>query len=226
MRQQVLTFIKKRHLIPLGVWFAVYMAFFLYLEVRAPETVHLIFCGLDERIPFVQAFIYPYLSWFPYICVCSYYAGRYLEDSDYRRAVFLLTAGMNVFLLISYVWPTGLELREGIVYDLERPSGWLIRMVQTVDAPCSVFPSMHVYVTLVLQYALEMVRDRLPAWDLRAFRVLAIAIILSTMFTKQHSVLDVLGAFLLFGILFAVLRWRGCIHTRVGERLSCLLQKN
>ena len=196
-------FIKERYLIPLGVWFVVYMALFLYLEVCEPESVHLIFCGLDRKIPYVQAFVYPYLSWFPYICVCAYSAVRNLEDKDYRKAVFFLTAGMNVFLLISYVWPTGLDLREGIVYNTAVPSGYLMQFVQAVDTPTSVFPSMHVYVTLVLQYTLEIQKGRLAMRKIWAGRILAAAIILSTMFTKQHSVLDVLGACLLFGLLAA-----------------------
>lgn len=208
MKKSVLTFIRKRHLIPFGVWFAVYMLLFLYLEVRVPESVHLIFCPLDEQIPYISVFIYPYLSWFPYICVCAFLAGRNLTDREYVRAVFLLTAGMNAFLIISYVWPTGLTLREGLVYDTSVPSGWLMRFVQTVDAPSSVFPSMHVYVTLVLQYTLELQRRRLPAWGLWTGRIFAAAIILSTMFTKQHSAVDVAGAFFLFVMLLSAVQWR------------------
>lgn len=196
-------FVKERYLIPMGVWFVIYMVLFLYLEVCEPESVHLILCRMDHRIPFVQAFIYPYLSWFPYIGVCTYLAVRNLDGKDYRKAAFLLTAGMNVFLLISYVWPTGLDLREGIVYNTTVPSGYLMQFVQAVDTPKSVFPSMHVYVTLVLQYTLEMQRGRLSPKGIWTGRFFAVAIILSTMFTKQHSVLDVLGAFLLFGLLVA-----------------------
>lgn len=204
-------FMQRRRLIPLGVWFVVYMALFLYLEVCEPESVHLIYCGLDRRIPYIPAFIYPYLSWFPYICVCASLAARNLEDGDYRRSVFLLTAGMNVFLVISYVWPTGLDLREGISYDTTALSGRLMRFVQTVDTPKSVFPSMHVYVTLVLQHTLELQRKVLGVWGIWIGRCFAAAIVLSTMFTRQHSVLDVLGAFLLYGGLAA--GWRIFRHT-------------
>lgn len=199
-------FIQERYLIPLGVWFVIYLALFLYLEICEPESVHLISCSLDRRLPYIQIFIYPYLSWFPYICACTYSAVRNLEEKDYKRAVFLLTAGMNVFLLISYVWPTGLDLREGVIYNTALPSGYLMQFVQTVDAPRSVFPSMHVYVTLVLQYTLEMQKDRMPMRRIWIGRGFAAMIVLSTMFTKQHSVLDVLGAFLLFGLLAAMIQ--------------------
>ncbi len=205
--------IKERHLIPLGVWFVVYMGLFLYLEVFEPDQVHLIVCGLDRRIPYLPVFVYPYLSWFPYIIAVSFLAVRNLTGPEYRKAVLILITGMNLFLLISYVWPTGLDLREGIVYDTTALSGRLVQLVQTVDTPKSVFPSMHVYVTLVLQDTLEMQRKRLPAVFLWTGRAFAAAIILSTMFTKQHSVLDVLAAVLLFAALTGA--WY-----MVGERLG------
>ena len=162
-------FIKERYLIPLGVWFVVYMGLFLYLEICEPESVHLIFCGLDRRIPYLPVFIYPYLSWFPYIAVCAVLAARNLGDRDYRRAVLILTAGMNAFLILSYVWPTGLDLREGISYDTSVLSGCLMQFVQGVDTPKSVFPSMHVYVTLVLQYTLELQKGQLQLVDWQTF---------------------------------------------------------
>ena len=83
---------------------------------------------------------------------------------------------MNIFLFISFVWPTGLNLREGIVYDLHTLSGNLLKFVQTVDTPKSVFPSMHVYVTLVLQYTLEMQKKLVPSWGIWVGRVLAVLI--------------------------------------------------
>ncbi len=197
-------FIKDRYLIPLGVWFVIYMALFLYLEICEPESVHLIFCRFDQKIPFIQAFIYPYLSWFPYIGVCTWLAVRNLESEQYKKAVFLLTAGMNVFLITSYAWPTGLDLREGIQYHTGTLSGRLIQFVQTIDTPKSVFPSMHAYVSIAFQYTLELQKGRLPLWGLWVGRLLAAAIILSTMFTKQHSAVDLLGAVLLFCLLMGV----------------------
>lgn len=206
---------EERSLIPIGVWLVIYMVLFLYLEICEPETVHLISCSLDRKIPYIPMFIYPYLSWFPYICVCACLAVRNLGKEDYKKAVFILTAGMNVFLLISYVWPTGLDLREGIQYHTETLSGYLMQFVQTVDTPKSVFPSMHVYVTLVLQYTMEMQKDRLPVWGIWTGRVFAACIILSTVFTRQHSVIDVLGAVLLFGVLTA--GWCLCTFWKDSE---------
>ena len=164
--------IKKRHLIPIAVWFVIYMGLFGFLEIVPPKDVHLIHCALDDR--------------------------------QFKKAVLVLTTGMNIFLFISYVWPTGLDFRESIVYDLHTLSGNLLKFVQTVDTPKSVFPSMHVYVTLVLQYTLEMQKKLVPAWGIWVGRVLAVLIVLSTMFTKQHSAVDVTAAIVMFAVLAIV----------------------
>lgn len=193
--------IKKRHLIPIAVWFVIYMGLFGFLEIVPPKDAHLIHCALDDRIPNMAIFIYPYMSWFPYIVVCAALAIKNLDDRQFKKAVLVLTTGMNIFLFISYVWPTGLDLRESIVYDLHTLSGNLLKFVQTVDTPKSVFPSMHVYVTLVLQYTLEMQKKLVPAWEIWVGRVLAVLIVLSTMFTKQHSAVDVTAAIVMFAVL-------------------------
>lgn len=193
--------IKKRHLIPIAVWFVIYMGLFGFLEIVPPKDVHLIHCALDDRIPNMAIFIYPYVSWFPYIVVCAVLAIKNLDDRQFKKAVLVLTTGMNIFLFISYMWPTGLDLRESIVYDLHTLSGNLLKFVQTVDTPKSVFPSMHVYVTLVLQYTLEMRKKLVPAWGIWVGRVLAVLIVLSTMFTKQHSAVDVTAAIVMFAVL-------------------------
>ena len=177
---------------------------FGFLEIVPPKDVHLIHCALDDRIPNMAIFIYPYVSWFPYIVVCAALAIKNLDDRQFKKAVLVLTTGMNIFLFISYVWPTGLDFRESIVYDLHTLSGNLLKFVQTVDTPKSVFPSMHVYVTLVLQYTLEMQKKLVPAWGIWVGRVLAVLIVLSTMFTKQHSAVDVTAAIVMFAVLAIV----------------------
>lgn len=192
---------RRRKLVPLAVWFVVYMALFIFLEIRPPEQVFTVHCRLDDWIPHIPAFIFPYLSWFPYICVCAFLAMRNLSDEDYVWALRLLQTGMTIFLVGCFVFPTGLNLRERIVYHTETLSGWLMKFVQTVDTPKSVFPSMHVYVTLVLQYSLELQKKVLPMWGVWLGRIVAASIVLSTMFTKQHSVLDVLGALVMFAVL-------------------------
>ena len=58
--------------------------------------------------------------------------------------------------------------------------------------------------TLVLQYTLEMQKKLVPAWGIWVGRVLAVLIVLSTMFTKQHSAVDVTAAIVMLAVLAIV----------------------
>lgn len=78
--------IKKRHLIPIAVWFVIYMGLFGFLEIVPPKEVHLIHCALDDMIPHMAVFIYPYVSWFPYIVLCAYLAIKNLDDRQFKKA--------------------------------------------------------------------------------------------------------------------------------------------
>ncbi len=201
MIENIKVFIKRRKLIPVAIWFVVYMALFVFLEVRPHKKVHLVHSKLDDKIPHVPQFIYPYLSWFPYIIVCVFLALKNLSDEDYKKALTVLSTGMNLFILIAYIWPTGLDFRDSITYNSEKLSGRLMKFVQTVDTPQSVFPSMHAYVTMVFQGTLEMQAGQLPRAGILFGRVLSVSIIASTVFTKQHSILDVIASVALYGTL-------------------------
>ena len=117
---------------------------------------------------------------------------------------FNMMMGMTVFLIVSYAYPNVLHLRpsefprENVFTDMVR---WLYR----TDTPTNVLPSIHVFNSLAVHMSLtncEALRDH------KGVRygslVLTLLIIMSTMFLKQHSVIDVCcGATLaLFGYLF------------------------
>ena len=130
---------------------------------------------------------------------------RALEGRRFDRPVTVIAIGKAAWRMANAAAKAlGENLREGIVYDLHTLSGNLLEFVQTVDTPKSVFPSMHVYVTLVLQYTLEMQKKLVPAWGIWVGRVLALLIVLSTMFTKQHSAVDVTAAIVMFAVLAIV----------------------
>ena len=61
--------IKKRHLIPIAVWFVIYMGLFGFLEIVPPKEVHLIHCALDDMIPHMAVFICELVSIHSRVCV-------------------------------------------------------------------------------------------------------------------------------------------------------------
>ena len=116
--------------------------------------------------------------------------------------IFLVT-GMTVFLFISAIYPNGQLLRpESFARD--NIFVHIVQKLYATDTPTNLFPSIHVYNSLGIYFALcHSEKIKKHPWIKYVALVLTICIILSTMFIKQHSVIDVcLGTTLaLFGHL-------------------------
>ncbi|MDO4477990.1 MAG: phosphatase PAP2 family protein [Lachnospiraceae bacterium] len=180
-------------------FFIVYMMTFMWLESLEPANLHIIHCVIDDYIPVVPVFIFPYLAWFPLIGITmAFYAFFQKNDTEFRCYVSMVVLGIIFFVIICLVWPNGLELRP----DVSGPGffNWALRTLYSNDTPTNVFPSLHVYQTLVAV---------VPTWRLYRKKhpvltwfvvVLAVLICLSTVFLKQHSIIDAVA-----GVVFAAI---------------------
>ncbi len=185
------------------LYFPVYMFFFLLAERLFTEDVNIIHMGLDDVIPFCEWFIIPYYLWFPFMAV--FFVWIFFGDKEeYLRFVKFLYSGMTVFILISYLYPNGLMLRPEEL-PRENIATHVVEYLYRTDTSTNVFPSIHVFNTLGVMIAVAKSKRVMPStigkWAVELFGLL---IILSTVFLKQHSVWDVLGA-LAFGVIFYLL---------------------
>ena len=111
---------------------------------------------------------------------------------------------MTIFLIICTIWHNGLDLRQDISYN-NNLCARLVKMLYKTDTSTNVFPSLHVFNTLgclVALYKSKGMKDK--AWIKVIATIIGILIILSTIFLKQHSVWDVIGAFALAAILYPI----------------------
>ncbi len=190
------------------LWFAVaygifYILTFFWLESR-DVPINIVYSRWDDIIPFCEYFIVPYFSWFVYIgFTIVYFLFFCREQEERKRFTYSFCFGMTVFLLVSYVYPNGHNLRPELVGDsiFMKAVGFL----HWIDTPTNILPSMHVYVTVVCSVALLRQQS---LCNRKGFRpgiwVWCILIVLSTLFLKQHSVVDVVLALLLNIICYIV----------------------
>ncbi len=174
----------------------IYMPWFRWLENRAVRHYYIIHSPLDNYIPFVEYFIIPYYLWFPFMIGGVLYFFFTDKKGFYRLVAFLIT-GMTAFLVISTVFPNGLDLRPAAVLG-DNIFVDMVKFLYKVDTPTNVLPSIHVFNSIGIAIAVcqseELKKHRNIQWMCTA---LAGLIILSTMFLKQHSVTDVAAAFAL-----------------------------
>lgn len=179
----------------------IYMPWFLYLEKHVTSNYHIIESKLDHYIPFIEYFVIPYLLWFVLLLA----GGLYLFFTDkkaFLQMAFFLMIGMTIFLVVCTLFPNGQHLRphtfarDNIFVDL-------VRHVYQTDTPTNVLPSMHVFNSLGIAIGFARA-DSLKNHPVVRYAtyVLVALIILSTVFLKQHSVIDVATAFAMAGVLY------------------------
>lgn len=81
----------------------------------------------------------------------------------------------------------------------------MVKQLYAVDTSTNVLPSIHVYNSLGAYIAVSHCNKlKQHRWIQILTLLLTISIILSTMFLKQHSIIDVVAAFFMAGILYII----------------------
>lgn len=180
-----------------------YMISFMLVE-RIPVETHLIHTFLDDKIPFCEYFIIPYVLWY-FVVLGSvlYFALGSPGKKEYYQYMGTLAVGMTLFLIISYVYPNGQDLRP--VLEGGSPFIQAVQFLYLIDTPTNIFPSMHVFNAVACCVALL---NNKKCRQNRIFTagniIITVSIVLSTMFLKQHSVEDVVTALILNVICYQV----------------------
>lgn len=187
-----------------GAYIFIYMPWFMTLEKifnsDYPE-LHIINVPLDNVIPFCEFFIIPYMLWFFYVMGACIYMFLKGTDSEFLKFALSLVIGMSLALTICMIYPNGLTLRPDYIPD--NFCGKIITILYSTDTSTNVFPSIHVYNSLAVNCALLKCKALKGHTVIKTLStILCIAICLSTVFLKQHSVVDVLGGILLFILLY------------------------
>ena len=193
-----------RHAFIMVFYAMVYIALFILLEKRSVTDFHIIHTRLDDHIPFVEYFIIPYLLWFPY-CLFSvaYFAFFVRDKGEYYRLSLNLIMGMSLFLTVSWLYPNAHQLRPA-VFPRDNIFTDMVRILYAKDTPTNILPSIHVFNSLAIHTAIGTCSQLKAHKAIRAFSgLLCLLIILSTMFLKQHSALDVT-----LGTLIALIGYR------------------
>ena len=92
-----------KRVIPVALYTVFYLLCFSYLENRHVRY-HIIDSSLDDKIPFCEYFIIPYLLWFLYIAVTVGYFLFFNENTtEFWSLILNLAIGMTLFLIVSYL---------------------------------------------------------------------------------------------------------------------------
>ncbi len=191
------------HMILLLYWPIYYLIFQMEEQLFHPSRYFVMYCPLDDLIPFCEWFLIPYLSWFIYMAG-SVFLTFFWNADVFRRLMRFIILTMTVCMVIYALFPTCQNLRPE-EFSRDNPLTRFTTFVYNFDTNTNVCPSMHVLGSCASMLAIWQCIPRekkwLRFWDVAA----AVLICVSTVFMKQHSILDVLAALplcLIGGLLF------------------------
>jgi len=149
---------------------------------------------IDDRIPFVPAFVFPYFAWF--LLVAGVFLWLIFDRSQGRRidrhtAAIVLTMALSS--LVFLIFPTHVPRPELTGSDLPTR---LVRVIYAADEPYNCFPSLHVAIALLNGLSLFRYGPR-RIWFRLPFTLLVILIMLSTLLIRQHYLPDLIGGLVL-----------------------------
>ena len=196
------------HLWYQAYWF-VYLIWFFTLDALVQDPKYIIHSPLDDYIPFNEWFVFPYCSWFALLALVL--ALLWWNDTpSYDRLCLSMFSGMSLCLILYMLFPNGLQLRpDPATLGRDNPALWLMRLLWAADSSNNVCPSIHCQSTgcmaLAMWYSSLAYRHR---WIRPVAAVWATAICASTLFTKQHAVVDVVMGLAVAAVWLPVFRRR------------------
>lgn len=156
---------------------------------------------IDTKIPFVPAFFIPYCIWYLMIFIIPYYL--YCKDKDkfikYTMAYILCSMIGNI-VFISYPSTVARPTVTGTdIFSL------IAKFIYWIDTPTNCFPSLHCAISMLfILYICES--KNINIITKISVCIISILIMLSTLFTKQHVVVDFISGDILALIVYLIVK--------------------
>lgn len=152
---------------------------------------------LDKEIPFISVFVFPYIYWYIYIFIGVIFI-LVKDRRKYIRALLAVYIGMLVCYFIYYLFPV--EIARPTIINNDLPNK-LVNIIYQNDRPLNCFPSLHVLNSYIIMRYTN--RKENKYWFYYT-QIVGILIILSTLFIKQHFILDGIAAIILGEIVILI----------------------
>lgn len=181
-----------RHLKLLLFW-PVFGLLFQYVEkFYQVDYYYPIYSAFDDKIPFCEIFVFPYVFWFLYLLGMHTYTLLY-EPVLFRKMMKFIMITYTITIIIYFLFPNCQELRP-TVFERENALTRFMEGYYAFDTNTNVCPSLHVIGSLAVMFAgFHSRRLKGSVWKV-SFLVTAVLISISTVFLKQYSILDIFAA--------------------------------
>lgn len=166
----------------------------IYIGINHIVPVHyLLEFPIDKKIPFIPAFIWLYSIWYPLVILSLFIVFKY-DKKDFVKTMLSIVIGLLISYFFFIVFPT--TVNRPVIDSYNNITSFLLYTTFKMDNPVNCFPSDHALICLLLLYSI-IKNKNIPLW----FRIFSffsnVLIIFSTLFIKQHVVIDLIGSLII-----------------------------
>lgn len=205
MQKRSLTFIKRTLLgiiLLLFQFFVYHLASFLASKTQ--KTIDFLTL-IDQKIPFLPNFIYPYLSLYILFIIYFVYLLQFFDRRDIWTRIAPSIISMIIIACIIFIFfPSNYprpDLNKEEMHPITRD---LIEFLYKTDPPNNTTPSLHVtssFLFALMGYDIsKIIGIALTIW--------AIIIMFSTLFVKQHYITDAITGIILAAFIYFIIYQR------------------
>lgn len=208
--------LRKHAALSLMLIFPILGALYALINDNPSGPIYNLVTDLDRHTPFIKYFALPYSIWIFYIYACLIYF--YMKDRKvYYHSIFTYTVCALICYMVYLVYQTTVP-RPVIVGDDVFSN--LMRFIYNRDQPFNCFPSIHVFSSYMVATALF--HSKFKNWANRIIIYgMSALIIASTLFVKQHVILDVIAGVFLAELVYRVaLRYSWLANAAAKTRSS------
>ncbi len=182
------------HILMLLYW-PLYLAFFFFIERFLIMEYKPVECRFDALIPFCEFFIIPYVLWYVYLLWIHLYT-LIKDAASFKKLMYFIIASFSICCICFIAFPNSQLLRPE-VFPRDNVFTDAVKFLYVIDTNTNVCPSMHVTGSFAVLFTAWNAKGiNTPLW--RTLNVIiTLLITASTVFLKQHSLVDTAAALLL-----------------------------
>ena len=188
-------FIERKYGLWVLLWLVQVLWYFLLNNYQTNS--HLIHIPLDDKIPYVKEFVIFYVMWYGYI-VFAHIWTFFHTKRDFLVMCCLIFLGNLISMIVCTAYPSMHDLRPDDAVMGNSFLSDIVRWLYGTENPYCILPSMHCMLAIVITVGL-IFSDGLKGnlFVKIACPIYTVLVMLSTVFIKQHSIVDVFAAMIL-----------------------------
>lgn len=180
----------------------IYGIVFFLLERVLPLNFTNVYCSFDDLIPFCEYFVIPYYLWFGYLIGMLVYLG-FVDIPNFKKNMWFIIISYSVTVVCYLVYPTSQALRPE---SFERSNIFtqIVSYLYSFDTNTNVCPSIHV-IGMMGAFFAGLRTPRMQGIGWKIFWIIStILVCCSTVFLKQHSIIDVIAGLVLSFVTYLI----------------------